>query len=103
MSGMAAYTPRAVGHGVEVADRQHVADAERLSDVALALDLAHQQGEAGIIPEDELGTYGSDDSRLPMSGMAAYTPGMEISPKLAADIAASQVEPSSSSPSENRL
>ena len=34
--------------------------------------------EAGIIPEDELGTYGSDDSRLPMSGMAAYTPGMEI-------------------------
>ena len=23
-------------------------------------------------------TYGSDDSRLPMSGMAAYTPGMEI-------------------------
>jgi transketolase len=35
--------------------------------------------EAGIIPEDELETYGSDDSRLPMSGMAAYTPGMEIS------------------------
>ena len=35
--------------------------------------------EAGIIPADELGTYGSDDSRLPMSGMAAYTPGMEIS------------------------
>ncbi len=35
--------------------------------------------EAGIIPEDELDTYGSDDSRLPMSGMASYTPGMEIS------------------------
>ncbi|APG93139.1 transketolase [Sinorhizobium americanum] len=34
--------------------------------------------EAKIIPEDELGTYGMDDSRLPMSGMAAYTPGMEI-------------------------
>jgi transketolase len=34
--------------------------------------------EAGIIPEDEIETYGSDDSRLPMSGMAAYTPGMEI-------------------------
>lgn len=34
--------------------------------------------EAGIIPEDELETYGADDSRLPMSGMAAYTPGMEI-------------------------
>lgn len=35
--------------------------------------------EAGIIPEDELDSYGSDDSRLPMSGMATYTPGMEIS------------------------
>ncbi|MDE2399102.1 MAG: transketolase, partial [Burkholderiales bacterium] len=35
--------------------------------------------EAKILPEDELETYGSDDSRLPMSGMAAYTPGMEIS------------------------
>ena len=34
--------------------------------------------EAGIIPEDELETYGYDNSRLPMSGMAAYTPGMEI-------------------------
>jgi len=35
--------------------------------------------EAGIVPEDELETYGMDDSRLPMSGMASYTPGMEIS------------------------
>lgn len=35
--------------------------------------------EAGIIPEAELETYGSDDSRLPMSGMAAYTPGIEVS------------------------
>lgn len=34
--------------------------------------------EAKIIPLDELETYGSDDSRLPMSGMATYTPGMEI-------------------------
>jgi transketolase len=34
--------------------------------------------EAQIVPLDELETYGSDDSRLPMSGMAAYTPGMEI-------------------------
>lgn len=34
--------------------------------------------EAGIIPENERETYGSDGSRLPMSGMAAYTPGMEI-------------------------
>src|SRR4249919_2197620 len=35
--------------------------------------------EAGIVPEAELETYGFDDSRLPMSGMAAYTPGMEMS------------------------
>jgi len=35
--------------------------------------------EAGIIPQDELETYGTDNSRLPMSGMASYTPGMEIS------------------------
>src|SRR6201994_1816368 len=35
--------------------------------------------EAGILPQDELETYGSDDSRLPMSGMATYTPGMEMS------------------------
>lgn len=34
--------------------------------------------EAGILPEEELETYGMDDSRMPMSGMAAYTPGMEI-------------------------
>ena len=35
--------------------------------------------EAGVLPESELESYGSDDSRLPMSGMASYTPGMEIS------------------------
>jgi transketolase len=35
--------------------------------------------EAKIIAESELETYGSDDSRLPMSGMATYTPGMEMS------------------------
>jgi transketolase len=34
--------------------------------------------EAGVLPEDEIATYGMDDSRLPMSGMASYTPGMEI-------------------------
>lgn len=34
--------------------------------------------EAGILPEDELETYGMDDSRMPMSAMASYTPGMEI-------------------------
>ena len=35
--------------------------------------------EAGILEEPELESYGSDDSRLPMSGMATYTPGMEMS------------------------
>ena len=35
--------------------------------------------EAGILPEEEIETYGADHSRLPMSGMASYTPGMEIS------------------------
>jgi transketolase len=35
--------------------------------------------EAGIVPDAELETYGFDESRLPMSGMAAYTPGMEMS------------------------
>lgn len=34
--------------------------------------------EAEVLPEDELETYGMDDSRMPMSGMASYTPGMEI-------------------------
>jgi transketolase len=34
--------------------------------------------EAGILPEAEIETYGADESRLPMSGMATYTPGMEI-------------------------
>ena len=34
--------------------------------------------EAGILPEEEIPTYGCDDSRLPMSGMASHTPGMEI-------------------------
>ena len=35
--------------------------------------------EAGIVPQAELETYGFDESRLPMSGMTAYTPSMEMS------------------------
>lgn len=35
--------------------------------------------EAGYLPEEELVTYGMDDSRLPMSGMYHYTPGAEMS------------------------
>ena len=41
--------------------------------------IAYYAALLGIIPEAELETYGSDDSRLPMSGMATYTPGMEMS------------------------
>jgi transketolase len=44
-----------------------------------AIALYAALAEAGIIPLEELETYGSDDSRLPMSAMASYTPGMEIS------------------------
>ena len=44
-----------------------------------AIGLYAALAEAGIVPIAELATYGSDDSRLPMLGMASYTPGMEIS------------------------
>lgn len=50
-----------------------------LSNGHFAIALYAAMIEAGILPEDELETYGSDDSRLPMSGMASYTPGMEMS------------------------
>ena len=44
-----------------------------------AISLYAALAEAGVLSVDELETYGSDDSRLPMSGMSTYTPGMEIS------------------------
>src|SRR3954447_26649304 len=44
-----------------------------------AIALYAALAEAGTIPLEEIETYGSDGSRLPMSGMASYTPGMEIS------------------------
>ncbi|MER7395365.1 transketolase [Streptomyces sp. NPDC000151] len=44
-----------------------------------AIALYAALAEAGTLDVAELATYGSDDSRLPMSGMASYTPGMEIS------------------------
>lgn len=50
-----------------------------LSNGHFAIGLYAALIEAGVLPEDELETYGGDDSRLPMSGMASYTPGMEIS------------------------
>jgi transketolase len=59
----------------------HWPDRDRflLSTGHYAIALYAALAEAGIIPVEELATYGSDDSRLPMSGMASYTPGMEIS------------------------
>src|SRR5262249_13386171 len=50
-----------------------------LSNGLYAIALYAALMEAGIIPEAELEPYGSDESRLPMSGMASYTPGMEMS------------------------
>jgi transketolase len=44
-----------------------------------AIALYAALAEAGTIPVDELDSYGSDESRLPMSSMASYTPGVEIS------------------------
>lgn len=44
-----------------------------------AIALYAALAEAGTISLDELETYGSDESRLPMSSMASYTPGVEIS------------------------
>ena len=63
------------------ADDPHWEGRDRflLSTGHYAIGLYAALAEAGIIPVEELDTYGSDDSRLPMSGMASYTPGMEIS------------------------
>lgn len=44
-----------------------------------ALLLYATLAEAGVIPREELVTYAADGSRLPMSSMASYTPGNEIS------------------------
>jgi transketolase len=44
-----------------------------------AIALYAALAEAGTLSVEELETYGSDESRLPMSAMASYTPGMEIS------------------------
>ncbi|MCT9821380.1 transketolase [Microbacterium sp. W1N] len=54
-------------------------DRMLLSTGHYAIGLYAALAEAGVIPVEELDTYGSDESRLPMSGMASYTPGMEIS------------------------
>ncbi len=62
-------------------DDPHWPDRDRLllSIGHYAIALYAALAEAGILEPSELSTYGSDGSRLPMSGMASYTPGMEIS------------------------
>ncbi len=59
----------------------HWEDRDRflLSTGHYAIGLYAAIADAGIVPVEELLTYATDDSRLPMSGMASYTPGMEIS------------------------
>jgi transketolase len=44
-----------------------------------AIALYAALAEAKFFPLEELQTYATDDSRLPMSAMASYTPGVEIS------------------------
>jgi transketolase len=63
------------------ADDPHWAERDRflLSTGHYAIGLYAALAEASIIDVAELDSYGSDGSRLPMSGMASYTPGMEIS------------------------
>ena len=62
-------------------DDPHWPDRDRLllSIGHYAIALYAGLAEAGTLEVSELSTYGSDGSRLPMSGMASYTPGMEIS------------------------
>src|ERR1700754_3134672 len=63
------------------ADDPHWPERDRflLSTGHYAIGLYAALAEAGIVEVAELDSYGSDGSRLPMSGMASYTPGMEIS------------------------
>ena len=57
-------------------DDPHWPDRDRLllSIGHYAIALYAALAEAGVLEDSELSTYGSDGSRLPMSGMASYTP-----------------------------
>lgn len=54
-------------------------DRFQLSIGHYALALYAALTEAKFLPAEELQTYATDDSRLPMSSMRTYTPGVEIS------------------------
>jgi transketolase len=80
--GYADVLAAAYGHALRYRpDQPDWADRDRflLSHGHYAIALYAALIEAGIVAESELESYGSDDSRLPMSGMATYTPGMEMS------------------------
>lgn len=80
--GMAEILAVAYGHALTLRPEEpewEGRDRYLLSHGHYAIALYAALIEAGVIPEGELESYGSDDSRLPMSGMATYTPGMEIS------------------------
>ncbi len=66
--------------------RYQPADTEWLGRDRFLLSIGHYAlaiyaalAEAGVIPREELATYAADNSRLPMSAMCTYTPGVEIS------------------------
>ncbi|MFR3707348.1 MAG: transketolase [Enterobacter hormaechei] len=78
--GYADVLSTAFAHGMNLAGRAGVGGRDRFCSLGhYAIACYAALIEAGVISEEELETYGADDSRLPMSGMATYTPGMEIS------------------------
>jgi transketolase len=80
--GMADVLAVAFGHAMNfrAADpKWEERDRFLLSHGHYAIALYAAMVAVGILPESEIANYGCDDSRLPMSGMATYTPGMEIS------------------------
>ncbi len=80
--GMADVLAVAYGHAMNFrADDAQWEERDRflLSHGHYAIALYAALVAVGILPESEVLNYGCDDSRLPMSGMATYTPGMEIS------------------------
>jgi transketolase len=80
--GMADILAVAYGHALNIDPRNpHWGGRDRFLLSHGHYAIAHYAAllEAGVLQEAELATYGCDDSRLPMSGMATHTPGMEIS------------------------
>src|SRR4029453_3157470 len=80
--GYAAVLAAASGHGTNSRPQEPLWEARDrflLSHGHYAIAFYAALIEAGIIPEEELETYGGDDTRLRRSAMATYTPGSEMS------------------------